>query len=249
MTTRNFFTFLLVLLFAATLFGQNQSKPNDGTVGARLFPPNAVSDWSIGFYAGTTENHLEIDVSYATDMKYSDADGVLYGLFGEYHLTGWFSFRGEMDFVQKNYRMDRSHKYLYFVYTEATNNYLSVPVMAVLSLGRSFRVSGFVGAYAGYWLSGHREGQSLSVSYLISGNMDDTYFSDGYSFNKQRDNRFDAGLVYGFGIRYAIARKLDLTAEMRYLYGLTDMQKAYMTDLNPRYNTTKTLQIGVGYWF
>ena len=105
------------------------------------------------------------------------------------------------------------------------------------------------GGYGGWWLSGRREGQSLSVSYLITGNQDDTFFDEEYKFNDSRDNRFDAGIVYGFAAQCTIAKKVELSAEMRWYYGLTDVQKNYMTNLNPRYNTTRVIQFGAAYWF
>lgn len=221
---------------------------NDGTFRGSLLPDTAVSRWSVGVFGGITSNHHVIDVLYATDMKYTDLGGYSAGATVSCHPKGWLSLRADVAMVQKNYRMDRDNRYLPFVYTESSNTYLSLPVTAVLSLGRTFRVCGVVGGYVGYWLSGRREGQSLSVTYLTTGNQDDTFFDEEYVFNDVRDNRFEAGIVFGAALRCTVAKKLDLCAELRWYYGLTDVQKNYQQNLNPRYNTTRSLQFGVSYW-
>lgn len=181
-------------------------------------------------------------------MKYTDLGGFTAGIRAAYHLTGWMALRADVAMVQKNYRLDRDANMVSFVYTESTNNYLSVPVVAEFSLGRQFRLCGIIGGYAGYWLSGHRTGQSLSVTYLVTGDMDDTFFDEDYTFNDTRDNRFDAGVVYGVALHLTVVKKLDINAELRWYYGLTDVQKQYMHNLNPRYNTTRALQFGLSYW-
>ena len=221
---------------------------DDGTFRNTVFPTDPISRWSVGVFGGSDKNHHIVNVQYATDMKYTDMGGYSAGLSASYHLNGWFSLRGDVALVQKNHRLDRDNRYLPFVYTESTNNYLSVPVTAVVSMGRTFRVCGFFGGYAGYWLSGHREGQSLSVTYLVTNDQTDTFFDEDYTFNDVRDNRFDAGLVFGVAARCALLRKVDISAELRWYYGMTDVQKNYMTNLNPRYNTTRTLQFGIAYW-
>lgn len=239
----------MLLPLASVAWAQSKDGSDENTFPGNLFPKGAVSKWSLGAFAGPASNHHVIDVAYATDMKYTDKSGYSAGIGAAFHPTGWFALRADVAMVQKNYRLDRDNRFLSFVYTESTNNYLSVPVVAVLSAGRNFRVSGIVGGYAGWWLSGRREGQSLSVSYLITGNQGDTFFDEEYKFNGSRDNRFDAGIVYGFAAQCTIAKKVELSAEMRWYYGLTDVQKNYMTNLNPRYNTTRVIQFGAAYWF
>lgn len=238
---------VLFFLFA-TLAGVAKSQTDDGTFRGSMLPDTAVSRWSVGLFGGLTKNHHVTNTLYATDMKYTDLDGFTAGATASWHLKGWLSLRADVAMVQKNYRLDRDNRHLPFAFTESTNNYLSVPVTAVFSLGRTFRLCGIVGAYAGYWLSGHREGQSLSVTYLVTNNQEYTHFDEDYTFNNVRDNRFDAGLVFGGALRCTLFKKLDLSAELRWYYGLTDMQKQYMTNLIPRYNTTRSLQFGLSYW-
>ena len=240
--------YLTLLALAIVSTGLIKAQGSDGTFRGSMLPDTALSPWSVGLFGGFTNNHHVIDVLYATDMKYTDLSGYTAGMTAAYHLKGWLAVRADVAMVQKNYRLDRDNRYLPFAYTESTNNYLSLPVTAVLSLGRTFRFSGIIGGYAGYWLSGHRSGQSLSVTYLVTNNQEYTYFDEDYTFNSSRDNRFDAGLVYGFALRCTIIKKLDLSAELRWYYALTDVQKQYMTRLNPRYNTTSSFKFGIAFW-
>ncbi len=221
-----------------------QAQDDDNTFPGNLFPRKAPSSLSVGLFGGSSMNRYDIDVAYAVDMQYSEKSGYTMGLSAAYHPTGWFSLQADFVVVQKNWRLDRTNRYVSFVYTEATNNYLSLPVTVNISLGRTFRVNGFFGGYVGYWLSGHRSGMSYGI--IESG--DNTRFDDDYEFSDVRDNRFDAGLTYGVGLRCTIVKKIELSGELRWYYGLTDLQKNYMTNLNPRYYTTRALQFGVGYW-
>ena len=233
----------LAFLSIATSNAQNDTTSHSPT-------PKGLEGkhWGAGVFGGFANNSHIINVLYATDMKYTNGDGYSAGISLAYRTSSWLTLHADIALLQKNYRLDRDNRFLSFVYTEATNNYLSVPLMAELSIGKVFRVCGMVGGYMGYWLSGHRQGQSLTVTYLITNNEKDTFFDEDYTFNEERDNRFDAGIIFGGAIRCAIAHKIDLSAELRWYYGLTDIQRQYMTNLNPRYNTTRVIQFGVSYW-
>ena len=45
-----------------------------------------------------------------------------------------------------------------------------------------------------------------------------------------------------------ILGKIEVGAEIRWYYSITDIQKPYMTNLNPRYNTAVAFQAGLSYW-
>lgn len=232
---------------SATTAKAGNNKADDTFPGS-LFPRTPVATWSVGLIGGVDNNHHVINVSYATDMKYTDRSGITAGVAVSYNPTGWFSLHSGIALVQKNYRMDRDNRYVSFIYTESTNNYFLMPLTAQISLGREFRVCGIFGGYVGYWYSGHREGMSLSVPSLVTNSTELNAFDNDYVFDSRRDNRFDAGWVFGVALRYALLHKVDLSAELRWYYGVTDMQKSYMSVMNPRYNTTRSLQFGVAYW-
>ncbi len=242
---------LLFLAGSLVLSISAQNKPKETaqpvTYRSQFFPVSPLSDWSVGVWGGMTQNEHVINTAYATDMKYTPANGDAYGVDVRYNLKGWLSFSAEPSLVQKNYRMDRDGRGISFLYTDYVNNYLSIPLSVQISIGSAVRLYGIGGAYVGYWLSGHRSGQSLSVTYLLNGDEESTFFDQPYEFSSERDNRFDAGLLYGAGLRATISKKYELFVEYRTCYGLTDVQKAYMEQLNPRYNTTTILLFGASY--
>lgn len=244
--TLSFFSLLGLLSF-----GVIAQESSDDTFPSNLFQRNAIGKWSVGVFGGASHNHHDINTWYAIDMKYSDMSGYTLGVTGSCYLTGWLSLRADVLWVQKNFRMDRDSPYVSFMYTESTNDYFSVPVTAVLSMGRTVRLCGFFGGYVGYWMSGHRKGKSYPILSSMTGVFDDeiTCFDQDYEFNSTRDNRFDAGLSYGAGLRCAIVKKIDLSLDVMWYYALTDIQKAYTRNINPRYNTTRAIQFGVSYWF
>lgn len=217
-----------------------------------------VSPWTLYALGGVDRNTLEVDVAYADDYHYESRNGVVAGLAAQYDLKlsisqrNFFipdcSVRGSLLWVQKDYKFYRNNANIRYVYTAHTNNYLNIPVEAMLSWGKVFHVDVFGGFYLGAWLNGRLEGRTLSLDMLTYGNEESTFFDTPYEFNKVRDNRFDAGLSYGFGCGASLG-KVDLVVNLRWLYALSDVQKHYMLFQNPRYNTTFALTAGFGLAF
>lgn len=214
-----------------------------------MFPKQATATWSAGFFFGSDYNNHIIDMAYANKLVYTGEKGKTAGVFAQYWLTGWLSGRADVLWLQKNYRMVRENPNISFCHTNYTNNYLQIPLTAHISFGRNAKVYGFGGFYVGYWMSGHREGQSFSVTYLLTGDESTTHFDEDYEFDSQRDNRFDAGWTFGGGLQVTMFHRVIVFGEMRWYYGITDIQKNYMNNLNPQYNTTRAFQFGAAYWF
>lgn len=245
-----FLSLLLALGLKAPLWAQQPADelPATNTMSEILFPHKAPAPWSVGLYYGTDNNEHVVDMSYATSMIYSGLGGKTAGLTAAYWLWGWLSFRADLALVQKNYLMHRENTNITFCRTETTNNYLSLPMTAHISFGRTAKLYAFGGMYAGYWLSSHRSGRTLSFTWLLNQDNGSTYFDEDYLFDSRRDNRFDGGWLYGGGFRITLFSTVELFAEMRWYYGLTDEQKNYMSNLNPRYNTTRAILFGASYW-
>lgn len=211
----------------------------------------ATAQWRVGLTAGYSRNTLNMDTGYAYDMRYEARDGFTVGIPVQYDFRDWFGLRADLTFVQKGQKMHRTDLYN-GVYTNTRNNYLQLPVMANFSFGGE-RLRGFVnaGGYVGGWLSSHRDGVTTRFFGDENGG-DDGMLSPGNSyefdekvpFDSRRDNRFEAGLVGGVGVSYRVAPRVELQAEGRCYYALTDMQKNYMKFRVPRYNTTFVVQVG-----
>lgn len=211
----------------------------------------STAQWRVGLTAGYSRNTLSTDTGYAYDMRYEARDGFTVGIPVQYDFRDWFGLRADLVFVQKGQKMHRSDVYQ-AIQTDTRNNYLQLPVMASFSFGGK-RVRGFLnaGGYVGGWLSSHREGvtmrlfsdEGVSQSGLITPN--NVYeFDEKAPFDSRRDNRFEAGLVGGVGVSWRVAPRIELQAEGRCYYALTDMQKDYMKFRTPRYNTTFVVQVG-----
>ena len=211
----------------------------------------AKAQWRVGLTAGYSRNTLSMDTGYAYDLRYEARDGFTVGIPVQYDFCDWFGLRADLTFVQKGHKMLRTDE-LNAIYTDTRNNYLQLPVMANFSFGGK-RVRGFLnaGGYIGSWLSSHRNGVTRRFFTEEAGDEnglivpENRYeFDEKAPFDSRRDNRFEAGLVGGVGVSYRVMPRIELQAEGRCYYALTDMQKDYMKFRVPRYNTTFVLQVG-----
>ena len=203
--------------------------------------------FSFGITAGMDRNYHIIDMSYMSDMKYDKyRTGTVFGVKLGYAPLKWLSFNIGAVMIQKNYHMDHVFKYYNLFYslpTTTTNEYINVPLDVKLSIGRMIKIHAFGGIYGGYWLKSHRKGVTYSFS-----NDRECSFDEDVVFNDKRDNRIDMGFTWGAGISGKIIDRIEVGAELRWFYGIEDIQKPYMTNLNPRYNTTMAIQAVVSYW-
>ncbi len=235
---------LFALLFATVAMGAVKAQSSAEAAPAASKAPH----FSAGIVAGLDRNSHITDMSYMTDYRYDKfTEGSTFGLQLAYHPTRWFALRADVVMIQKNYH--RSHVFQYYnIYyslpTTTTNDYLNVPVVAEFSFGKTVRLNLFGGGYYGHWMKSHRAGTTYSFSNdrLID-------FDEDVDFDEVRDNRTDAGLVGGVGLSAIILKRLELGAEVKWYYGLLDIQNPYMMNLRPRYNTTMAIQGGLSYWF
>lgn len=240
---------LLCVLFAAQLYAQQVPETDTHQASAE----QRTGRFKVGLVGGWDRNFHEVSVAYMEDLKYDkSADGLSYGISASYCPLSWLSVRADVVFLNKNYNMTHIYKnwgtkYVMATYTE--NQYLSVPLALELTAGKIIRVHVNAGGYAGYWLSSHRQGTSYSMTYSLYGDASYNNFDEDVEFNEVRDNRLDAGLVFGGGLSGVILKHIELGVEARLYYGLTDIQKSYMVNLSPRYNTTWVLQGGLSYIF
>ena len=141
---------------------------------------------------------------------------------------GLFRFQPEVLYVQKGVSLERSGT---VEYTRATMSYLEVPLMARIHIGINMVNLYFnVGGYGGYWLSGK------STAYYpdpTTGNIEKT--TTDHDFDDDYDNRFDAGLVFGVGVKVTV-----VFFEVRYSLGLVNSQKK-----GEYQNETKLSYLGV----
>ncbi len=210
--------------------------------------PAAAVSWSIGFEGGYAYNDYSIETQYAYDMRYTGASGFTVGVPVQLDILDWLGVRMDLQYVQKNHKMYRTHIYE-GIYTNTQDHYLQVPVLVNFSFGGK-RVRGYtgLGGYMGGWLASHREGVATTTAFPST-----TAFGVAlYAFDEYReldnrhDNRFDAGLAGNLGIRVKIDERMAFFAEGTVFYGLVSSEKIHnKVAPTPRYNTTYTLQVGL----
>ncbi len=203
--------------------------------------------FSIGITAGIDRNYHSVDMVYMSDMKFDKfRTGSVYGFRIGYAPLKWLSINTGAVLIQKNYHMDHVFEYYnlrYSLNTTMTNDYVNVPLELKLSVGRVVQIHAFGGVFGGYWLRGHRKGNTYSFS-------NERYFDvdEDWEFNDKRDNRIEKGFTWGAGLSGKIIDRIEVGAEIRWYYSITDIQKPYMQNLNPRYNTAFAIQGGLSYW-
>lgn len=205
--------------------------------------------WNIGLSLGGDYNVHSANMVYMNNMSYTGMLGVSFGLHTQYNFMPWLGVRAEVLFLMKDYGMINhviiNNEDAGMLHTGTVNGYVDVPVMAVFSYGNRFKVHAGVGGYMGYWLVSSRYG----TSFPFSGDVIE--FDEDVKFNSTRDNRFDGGLAVSAGVTLALgkAQAWSLGLEGSCLYGLTDIQKKYMRNLSPRYNTTYSVQLSLSHSF
>lgn len=204
--------------------------------------------WNIGLVGGIDRNYHIVNMSYMNDYAYSKyAEGYSFGLQIGYTPAKWLTLRLDGVLIQKNYYRDHVIVSSSLSYPDTTYNmYFNVPFVMQLNVGKTVRLHAFGGGYVGYLLSRDRSGATQGMNGLVA-------YTESVDLDTQesqtRDNRLDAGFVYGAGLSTVILKRFEIGVEVRWYYGVLDIQKDYMAHLNPRYNTTFVMQGGLSYWF
>ncbi len=211
------------------------------------------AQFSAGLDAGFNKNYLITNNANRAFTNYKPLNGFSIGVPVQYKLADWFAVAAEPSLIRKNYRQERSD-FFTGVYQNTRNTYIQLPVMAHFMFGGE-KLKGFLntGVYASYWASSHVNGVMPNILDVNDGtgsskiyDYENPYsFNEKYSFDKRKDNRFEAGWVAGLGLSYSVNERYEVFTEGRLLYGFTDQQKKYMTNQIPRYNTTYGLNAGV----
>ncbi|WP_166334547.1 porin family protein [Sphingobacterium chungjuense] len=217
--------------------------------------------YEIGLSAGYTRNTLTTDNGSRSFTRNYPLNGFQVAIPMQYHVNDWFGVQLDLAYIQKNYALRRTG-FFEGVENEITNSFIQAPLMAHFSFGGE-DLRGFLnlGGFAGYWASSRIRGANLDPFTPGSGWEDDEQLfhytqisglyrsNEGVEFDKQRDRRFEAGLLGGVGMEYRVSPHYKVFAEARYQYSLTDLQKNYMINQIPRYNNTFGVQLGVLYGF
>ena len=217
-------------------------------------PLCADAQFSIGIESGINKNYLITNNANQNFTNYKPLNSYTVGIPIQYKINSWFAVATDPTFIQKNYRQERSTFYT-GVYQNNLNSYIQLPLMAHFMFGEG-RLKGFFngGIFGSYWVAGKVKGQLANIldpvdnpteSGSIFNYLNSSNYSEKYSFDKTKDNRFEVGWVAGAGVSYDITPALQVFSEARYLYSFTDQQKQYMKSQVPRYNSTYGINVGL----
>jgi hypothetical protein len=216
---------------------------------------SSFAQFSVGLEGGYTRNYLQTNNANRDFTNYTPGNGFGIGIPVQYKITNWFAVAADPGYIQKNYKQERTNYYA-GTYQVSTNSYLQLPIMGHFMFG-SEKIQGFfnLGGYVGYWLTGNVKGKMPNVLDPVdSSTATNTVYlelakpydyNEKYTFDSRRDNRIELGWVAGAGISYAINDKYSIFAEGRMMQSITDMQKNYMINQTPRYNSTYSANLGI----
>jgi hypothetical protein len=218
----------------------------------------AVAQLSVGVEGGFNKNYLITNNANRAFTNYKPLNGFTVGIPIQYKIADWFAIATDVEFLQKNYRQERS-KFFEGVYQNNYNSYIQLPLMAHFMFGGK-RLQGFTnaGMFGGYWASSRIKGELPAVLNEVDNTTSTSsiydYFNaysynENYSFDTRKDNRFEAGWIAGLGLSYNLNEHYQIFAEGRLLYSFTDQQKNYETNQVPRYNTTYGIKAGILFSF
>ncbi|MDR3283798.1 MAG: PorT family protein [Treponema sp.] len=200
----------------------------------------------IGLEGGYAYNMLYSSAGYRAFTEYQNGHGFTIGIPARYQFFDWLAVQTTFQYTQKNHALVRTGLNS-AIHSEWTNSYLELPLMANFSFGGK-RLRGFLntGGYIGLWADSHIKGSARGLSQNPF-DVDAIYYEsydEQVPWDNKRDQRFEAGLLAGIGVQYALSF-CTFYVEGRFNYGLTDMQKDYMIQKVPRINDTITIQAGV----
>ncbi len=220
-----FFLALFILSPAASLFAQT----------------------SVGLEGGLSDNsyHTNIANRAATQLVNKAGIGVVVSL--RYRVCGWLYVIAAPGLVQKGYSMNRTDS-LSGEYDQHTNLYVQLPIgVGLLREWGRWQVGLELGVYAGYWLSGRVKGNTAEVFGNAGANNSEQFqltgYNASYSFNAQRDKRWEEGWWTGLAPQYRLTGAWRLTAGVRYYGALTSQDKPPLSPI-PAYNRTWIFSVG-----
>lgn len=247
---KNYLLLLTLLAVSTGLSAQTSNTNVNKKSGDATASETINGKWTIGVDVGATVTNHDASTAYMKTYSYVPQLGTSFGVDVRYQPYKWLAFRTGIHRIAKNYAFVQVDSININNVIEvagrgelAKNWYLDVPFMADLSIGNKVRYHLFLGGYVGYWYGGSRNGNAQPL-------MTDRamyLYDESYTFDKARDNRFEAGLAYGLGLSIPCSAHFGIDVNMHMYYGLTDTQKNNTRQHIPHYNTTFLLQVGATY--
>ena len=205
---------------------------------------------SVGVEGGLSDNSYHTNIANRAATQLASKAGYSIAIPLRYRVCRWLYVVASPGLVQKGYSMNRTDS-LSGEYDQHTNLYLQLPIgVGITREWGRWRVGLELGVYAGYWLSGRVKGNTAEIFGSVGANNSEQFqltgYNASYSFNAQRDKRWEAGWWTGSALQYRMTDTWGLTAGARYYGALTSQDKAPLSPI-PAYNRTWIFSLG-GAW-
>lgn len=205
---------------------------------------------SVGLGGGLSYNSYHTTIANRAATELANKAGFSIAIPLRYRVCSWLYVIAAPGLVQKGYSMNRTDS-LSGEYDQHTNTYLQLPIgiSLVHEWGR-LRVGVDLGVYVGYWLYGRVKGSTADIFGSTGASNSEQFqltgYNESYSFNAQRDRRWEEGWLTGLALQYRLTEAWWVTAGARYYGALTSQEKAPISPI-PAYNRTWTFSLG-GAW-
>lgn len=205
-----------MILFAGTVTAQEQQASYEGTMSPK-----------IGVKGGLNLSNFYVDEVESRGMK----PGLNLGLFAKIPVARGFSIQPEILYSAKGSKITYDNVMFGQSEYNFNMNYVEIPLLAVINLGRSFNIH--AGGYAAYLTS-------ANIKEREAGPNDEIV-----TFNAENFNRLDYGLVGGFGVDVD-----NFSIGARYNHGLKEVGRSNNFSSSALKNATNsvfTLYVGFGF--
>jgi Outer membrane protein beta-barrel domain len=205
---------------------------------------------SVGLEGGLSDNSYHSNIANRAATQLASKVGYSIAIPLRYRVCSWLYAIAAPGLVQKGYSMNRTDS-LSGEYDQHSNLYLQLPIGVGLvhEWGR-LRVGLELGVYAGYWLSGRVKGNTAEIFGSAGANNSEqfqlTAYNASYSFDAQRDKRWEEGWWVGPAFQYRLTKAWALTAGARYYGALTSQEKAPISPI-PAFNRTWIFSAGAAW--
>lgn len=204
-----------------------------------LLAGDAEAQWAVGARLGI--NASTMDFSNNPDYRLEGpgyTQGLVGGLTVQYISQPHVGVQFELNYMQKGW--SETEDTLTNTRYRRHINYVELPFLAHANIGKGkFRMIFDFGPYAAY---------ALSSREIITDISTGTDMIDQYTFEEDRDNRLDYGLIVGSGFEYKLGR-IALQVAARYTFGLGNISKIKTTESEVSQNRTISLSAGFLYMF
>ncbi len=208
--------FSLIMLSAVNVNAQEQQASYEGGMKPK-----------IGVKGGLNLSNFYVDEVDSRNMK----PGLNLGLFAKIPVARGFSIQPEILYSSKGSRITYDNVIFGQGEYNYNLNYIELPLLAVINLGRSFNLH--AGGYAAYLTSANIKEKEAGINDEVA------------RFNAENFNRFDYGLVGGLGVDVD-----NFTIGARYNYGLNDIGRSgnlTSTALRNARHSVISLYVGFGF--